>query len=56
MLEIEKEWASKIEASYHLPDEEQDALLEEYMRAIATELLTKTSDEELEKLYKNKDI
>lgn len=44
---ISKEWNERIHAALSMTDEEQKQFIDEYMTAIATEIVSKTSDEEL---------
>ena len=44
---ISKEWNERLHAAPSRTHEEQQQFIDEYMTAIATEILSKTSDEEL---------
>lgn len=44
---IAKEWNERLHAAPSMTSEEQQQFADEYMTAIATEIVSKTSDEEL---------
>lgn len=44
---ISKEWNERLHAALSMTNEEQQQFIDEYMTAIATEIVSKTSDEEL---------
>lgn len=44
---ISKEWDERLYAAPSMTNEEQQQFIDEYMTAIATEIVSKTSDEEL---------
>ena len=44
---ISKEWDERLHAAPSMTNEEQQQFIDEYMTAIATEIVSKTSDEEL---------
>lgn len=44
---ISKEWNERLHAALSMTHEEQKQFIDEYMTAIATEIVSKTSDEEL---------
>ena len=44
---INKEWKERLHAAPSMTHEEQQQFADEYMTAIATEIVSKTSDEEL---------
>lgn len=44
---ISKEWNERLYAAPSMTNEEQQQFIDEYMIAIATEIVSKTSDEEL---------
>lgn len=44
---ISKEWNERLHAALSMTNEEQKQFIDEYMTAIATEIVSKTSDEEL---------
>lgn len=44
---ISKEWNERLHAAPSMTNEEQQQFIDEYMTAIATEIVSKTSDEEL---------
>ena len=44
---ISKEWDERLHAAPSMTHEEQQHFIDEYMTAIATEIVSKTSDEEL---------
>ena len=44
---INKEWKERLHAAPSMTHEEQQQFADEYMTAIATEIFSKTSDEEL---------
>ena len=44
---IAKEWHERLKAAPNLSKEEQHLLAEQYCKAIATEIVSKTTDEEL---------
>lgn len=44
---ISKEWNERLHAALSMTNEEQHQFTDEYMTAIATEIVSKTSDEEL---------
>ena len=44
---ISKEWNERLHAAPSMTKEEQHQFVDEYMTAIATEIVSKTSDEEL---------
>jgi hypothetical protein len=47
---ISKEWDERLHAAPSMTREEQQQFADEYMTAIATEIVSRTSDEELEKI------
>ena len=47
---IAKEWDAKLKAAPSMSKEEQQKFADGYCQAIATEIISRTSDEELEKL------
>jgi len=47
---IAKEWHERLKAAPNLSKEEQHQLAQAYCRAIATEVVSKTTDEELVRL------
>ena len=47
---IAKEWDKKLKAAPKLNSEEQIKFAEDYCRAVATEIVSRTTDEQLEKL------
>lgn len=47
---IAMEWDAKLKEAVNKPKDEQYALSKEYCRAVATEIVSKTSDEELAEL------
>lgn len=44
---ISKEWNERLHAAPSMTNEEQQQFIDEYMTAIATEIVSATSDEEL---------
>ena len=44
---ISKEWDERLHAAPSMTNEEQQQFIDEYMTAIATEIVSKTSDDEL---------
>lgn len=44
---ISKEWNERLHAALSMTNEEQQQFIDEYMTAIATEIVSATSDEEL---------
>lgn len=44
---ISKEWNERLHAALPMTNEEQQQFIDEYMTAIATEIVSATSDEEL---------
>lgn len=44
---ISKEWNERLHAALSMTNEEQKQFIDEYMTAIATEIVSATSDEEL---------
>lgn len=44
---ISKEWNERLHAALSMTHEEQQQFIDEYMTAIATEIVSATSDEEL---------
>ena len=44
---ISKEWDERLHAAPSMTNEEQQQFIDEYMTAIATAIVSKTSDEEL---------
>lgn len=44
---ISKEWDERLHAAPSMTNEEQQQFIDEYMTAIATEIVSATSDEEL---------
>ena len=49
---IAKEWDAKLKEAVNKPKDEQYTCPKEYCRAVATEIVSKTSDEELTDLEK----
>lgn len=47
---IANEWNAKLKEAVNKPKDEQYTLAKEYCRAVATEIVSKTSDEKLAKL------
>lgn len=47
---ISKEWDDRLHAAPSMTREEQQQFADEYMTAIATEIVSRTSDEELAKM------
>ena len=47
---IAKEWDAKLKEAVNKPKDEQYTFAKEYCRAVATEIVSKTSDEELAEL------
>ena len=47
---IAKEWDAKLKAAPNMNKEERRQFVDEYCEAIAVEILSRTTDEELEKL------
>ena len=47
---IAMEWDAKLKEAVNKPKDEQYTLSKEYCRAVATEIVSKTSDEELAEL------
>ena len=44
---IAKEWHERLKAAPNLPEEKQHELVQDYCRAIAEKVVSKTTDEEL---------
>ena len=47
---ISKEWHEKLQEATLLPSERQSAVVDEYCKAVATEIVNNTSDEQLAKM------
>ena len=47
---ISKEWHEKLQEATSLPSEQQSAVADEYCKAVATEIVNNTSEEQLAKM------